>query len=131
MGSCEGSPPSQGFRVQWAHIRPGGRQPMRELPTSFTKFREQFPKIAAKYDELGTAAHESGPLDQKTRELVKLGIAIGARAEGAVHSHARRALDAGASHDEIMHVLALAVTSIGFAPTVAAYTWINDQLKSR
>jgi AhpD family alkylhydroperoxidase len=99
-----------------------------ELPKSFVTFREQFPTIAKSYDALGDAAHASGPLDHKTRELVKLAIAIGLRAEGAVHSHTRRAMVAGASHDEILHVVALAVTSIGFAPAVAAYTWVSDEL---
>jgi AhpD family alkylhydroperoxidase len=104
---------------------------MAPLPKSFLSFRERFPKIAETYDALGSAAHDSGPLDTRTRELVKLGIAIGARQEGAVHSHTRRALEAGASHDEILHTLALAVTSIGFSSTVAAYTWVNDVLESK
>ncbi len=89
---------------------------MSQLPKPFRQFRKQFPTVAEAYDALGSAAHESGPLDGKTRELIKLAIAIGARTEGAAHSHTRRAIDAGASRDEILHVLALAVTSIGFAP---------------
>ena len=32
----------------------------------------------------------AGPLDQKTVRLVKLALAIGAKSEGAVHSHVRR-----------------------------------------
>ena len=39
---------------------------------------------------LGQACAEAGPLDAKTRELVKLGTAVGGRLEGAVHAHARR-----------------------------------------
>ncbi len=104
---------------------------MSKLPRPFVNFRKEFPKIAETYDALGSAAHESGPLDGKTRELVKLATAVGARAEGAVHSHTRRALEAGASRDEVMHVLALAVTSIGFASTVAAYTWVVDEFRSK
>lgn len=103
---------------------------MSELPKAFLSFRKQFPAVVEAYEALGAAAHQSGPLDDKTRELAKLAIAIGARQEGAVHSHTHRALEAGASRDEIMNVLALAVTSIGFAPTVAAYTWINDALEA-
>ncbi|HZS32126.1 MAG TPA: carboxymuconolactone decarboxylase family protein [Methylomirabilota bacterium] len=45
------------------------------------------------YEALGAAA--AGPLDGRTRELVKLALAIGARLEGAVHAHVRRALEAG------------------------------------
>ncbi len=104
---------------------------MSELPKPYSSFRSRLPTIAEAYDALGAAAHNSGPLDDKTRQLVKLAIAIGARQEGAVHSHTRRAIEAGASQDELMHVLALAVTSIGFAPTVAEYTWIHDTLESK
>ena len=80
---------------------------------------------------MANLAHQSGPLDDKARQLVKLSLSIGAGNEGAVHSHTRRALQAGATHEEIFHVLALAVTSIGFPSTVKAYTWITDELKGK
>ena len=67
-------------------------------------------------------------LDAKTRELVKLGMAIGARLEGAVHAHARRALEAGVTLAEIRHVVALAPPTVGFPTTVAAYTWVEEVL---
>ena len=50
------------------------------------------PKLAAAYGSLGEAGCQKGPLDLKARELIKLGIAIGARQEGATRSHTRRAL---------------------------------------
>jgi hypothetical protein len=40
-------------------------------------------------------------------------------------------MDAGATKQELFQVLALAVTSIGFPPTVAAYTWVTDELKRK
>ena len=48
------------------------------------------------------------PLAGKTAELVKLGIAIGARMEGAAHAHCRRALGTGATPAELRHVALLA-----------------------
>jgi 4-carboxymuconolactone decarboxylase len=69
-----------------------------------------------------------GPLDKKTRELVKLGIAIGNRHEGGTHSHTRRALDAGATPDEVRHVALMALTTIGFPAAMAALTWVEDIL---
>jgi alkylhydroperoxidase/carboxymuconolactone decarboxylase family protein YurZ len=58
-------------------------------------------------------------------------MAIGARLEGAVHSHARRALAAGATPDQIRHVVALAAPTAGFPTTVAAYTWVEDVVGKR
>jgi AhpD family alkylhydroperoxidase len=89
---------------------------------------ENFPEVAAAYAQLGAAVHQAGPLDEKTRQLAKLALAIGSRQEGAVHAHTRRALDAGCSPDEIKHVVALAVTTLGMPNAVAAFTWVNDIL---
>ena len=77
---------------------------MAQLPKTYERFREEFPQLAGAYDSLGAAAHQQGPLDLKARELVKLGLAIGGRQEGAVRSHTRRAVEAGASREEVLHV---------------------------
>ena len=103
---------------------------MEQLPKSYQQFSEQFPDVIQAYSDLGKAVHQSGPLDRKTRELIKLGMAVARGSEGAVHSHTRRAGEAGASREEIYHVLLLAITSIGFSGSVAAYTWVNDVLQS-
>lgn len=99
------------------------------LPEQYKQFREKFPQIMKLYDELGNAVHEHGPLDEKTRRLVKLAYAIALGSEGGTHAQVRKALDAGCTEDEIFHVLLLALQTMGFAKTVAAFTWINDVLK--
>jgi len=99
-----------------------------ELPKTYEEFRSDFPELAEAYDALGKAVHENGPLDQRTRELVKLGLAIGARQEGAIRSHTRRAMAAGASREDLLQVVGLAVTTVGFGPTVATYAWVKDEL---
>ena len=104
---------------------------MTELPAPFTRIREEFPEVAAAYDALGTAIHEAGPLDDKTRQLVKLALAIGARLEGATHAHTRRALEMGITPAEIKQVVLLAATTLGFPTTVSAYTWIGDVLDEK
>jgi len=104
---------------------------MAKLPEAFERFRRRYRGVYEAYEALGGAAHEAGPLDQKTRELVKLGIAIGGRLEGAVRSHAQRALDAGAAPQEIEHVILLAVTTSGFPTAVAAFTWTEGILSRR
>jgi alkylhydroperoxidase/carboxymuconolactone decarboxylase family protein YurZ len=81
------------------------------------------------YEALGLATQETGPLPRKTRALVKLALAVGARLEGAVHSHTRRAVEAGCSADEIRHVVLLATTTIGFPGMMAAFSWVDDVLK--
>lgn len=60
--------------------------------------------------------------------MVKLGIAIGAQADGSMRSHARRALSEGHSADEIRHVVVLALTTIGFPNMIAGLEWIEEVL---
>ena len=101
---------------------------MPQLPKPYRRFRQQQPAVVAAHEAMGEACAQAGPLDPKTRELVRLAIAVGGRLEGAVHSHTRRALDAGAAPAEIRHVVALAAPTLGFPSTVAASTWVEDVL---
>ena len=103
--------------------------PPGKLPKRYLQFRQDYPDIFQAYKQLGNAASAAGPLNAKTRELVRLGIAIGSRHEGAVHSHTRRALEAGCSAEEIRHAVLLAITAIGFPNAMAAMSWVDDVLK--
>ncbi|MBL8755652.1 MAG: carboxymuconolactone decarboxylase family protein, partial [Planctomycetes bacterium] len=67
----------------------------------------------------------AGPLDARTRALVKLALAVGAWREGAVRSSAGRARTAGCADAEIRHVVLLATTMLGFPSTMAALQWID------
>jgi 4-carboxymuconolactone decarboxylase len=99
-----------------------------QLPIRFQEFGKKYPGVMQAYQSLGETTAQAGPLDGKTRALVKLGIATGAWREGAVHSHTRRALDAGCTPDEIRHVVLLATTTLGFPSMMAALTWVEDVL---
>ncbi len=98
------------------------------LPSAYTNFRNHHPGVAAALDELGAAADEVGPLDDKTRRLAKLALAIGAGAEGAVRSNVRKALESGASREEIVQIGVLAITTIGFPAAIASLGWIDQVL---
>ena len=100
----------------------------RKLPVGAAKIAKRHPKIWAAYEGLGQATAQSGPLDARTIRLVKLALAVGAQSEGAVHSHARRALGDGLAPEELLHVALLAIPSIGLAKAVAAMSWIEDIL---
>jgi 4-carboxymuconolactone decarboxylase len=99
---------------------------MAYLPDIYRKFQQQFPEIAKAYDELALKCHGWGPLDEKTRRLIKLGIAIGLSSEGGVRSHARRALVEGVTADELRHAVLLAFTTVGFPTMIAAMKWVDE-----
>jgi 4-carboxymuconolactone decarboxylase len=105
-----------------------GKQP----PAQLKGFEQDFPEVWQAFTHLAEACHESaGPLDEKSRRMAKLGIAIGNRHEGAVHSAVRHALDSGIAPEEIRQVAVLSITTIGWPAAHAAYTWINDVLEDR
>ncbi|MBI4612661.1 MAG: carboxymuconolactone decarboxylase family protein [Planctomycetes bacterium] len=95
-------------------------------PKIHDEFIARFPKLGKAWELLRAGAQEAGPLDEQTARLVKLGIAIGAMREGAVHSAARQAIGSGCAREEIEQVVALAASTIGLPSAVAAYTWVRD-----
>jgi AhpD family alkylhydroperoxidase len=101
---------------------------MSKLPQTYLGFKKAHSKVWRAYDRLGAAAAQEGPLDQKTRELVKLGMAAASKSESAVRSHTHRALEAGVSGAEIEHALILGVTTLGFPAMMAALAWARDAI---
>ncbi len=99
-----------------------------KLPEHFEAFKSEFPEVYEAYRKLGEACHEEGPLDETTRRLVKLAMAIAMGSEGAVHAQVRRALEEGITEDQMKQVAILAIPTIGFPRAMAALTWIKDLL---
>ncbi len=104
---------------------------MTKLPPAYKQFQRTFRRVWEAYDQLGATVHRQGPLRPKFRELVKLGIAVGGRLEGAVRAHTRLAIEQGATPEEIRQVALLAITTSGFPTGMAALTWIEDVLPKR
>ena len=104
---------------------------MSEKPKRYQKFLDNYPKAAEAYEQMNSAVHESGPLDDKTRALIKLAISTGAKLEGAVHSHARKALKAGCTPEEITQTVMMALPTLGLPSTMAAWSWIDDILETK
>jgi len=96
------------------------------LPDVYRRIADRHPAVIDHLGSLGREIEQSGPLDERTRRLVKLAIAVGAEAQGAVRSNARKALAAGAAIDELHHVALLAITTAGFPTAVAAMGWIDE-----
>lgn len=103
-------------------------KPLPKPPKTYEAFVKRYPKLGQAWEVLREAGRE-GPLDERTARLVKLGIALGAMREGAVHSSVRKALAAGVTVKEIEQVLALAAATLGLPSTVAVYSWVRDQVK--
>ncbi len=97
-------------------------------PKTYEKFVHRYPKLKTVWGLIAEAGKE-GPLDEKTRRLVKLGIAAGALREGSVHSNVRKALALGIPKEAIEQVVCLAAGTLGLPATVALFSWIQDTMK--
>jgi len=96
------------------------------LPGFLQQVIKKYPAVWESYQGLGKAVSSVPGLDNRAQELVRLGIAIGAGHEGAVHSHTRRCREAGITDAEIYHAALLAVGAIGWSAAIAALSWIDD-----
>jgi 4-carboxymuconolactone decarboxylase len=100
------------------------------LPGVYKEFTDRYPRVAAAQGRLAQAVRESVPFDERTDYILKLALAIGAEAEGAVRSNVRKGLDHGVSPEELMAVSTLAITTCGFPTAIAGYKWIREVLSA-
>ena len=98
------------------------------LPKIYEKFSSKFPEVLKVDQQLGKTCRESGPLEKIYQDLANLGIAIGANSRGAVMSQTRKALESGASQEEIVQGGLLSLTTIGCPIMIAAMGWGNEVL---
>jgi AhpD family alkylhydroperoxidase len=98
----------------------------RKTPKWFDYVEQKYPNYMKVLEQLGKSVREEGPLDGKTANLIQLAAAAAIRSEGAVHSHTKRAIEAGAKQEEIIHAVILLTSTIGFPNVSAALSWVND-----
>ena len=84
----------------------------------FKELGAEHPKMLKAYGAL-TQAIDSSVLDDKTRELISLAVAVTTRCESCISVHAEAAVKAGASDDEVAAALATAIA----LNAGAAYTY--------
>ncbi|GAB5512368.1 carboxymuconolactone decarboxylase family protein [Rhodopirellula baltica] len=96
------------------------------IPKRYRQMHADHPAYMRAYEDLGKAARESGPLNDREVALVKLAISLGAGLEGATHSHCRKALEAGCTPDDLRHVAMLSAPTIGFPTMMRAKSWVED-----
>lgn len=95
-------------------------------PKHFQMLGRQYPEYMEALARLGETSQAMGPLDARICHLIQLGAAAASHSEGAVHSHARRALESGATSAEIHHALLCLTSTIGFPAVSAALSWVDD-----
>ena len=101
---------------------------MSQLPKPYQQFSKDHPDVYKAYENLGETIAKSGPLDIKTRELIKLGMTAATKSESAVQSHTHRALEAGVPAAEPEHALMLGINIYGFSTMMTALSWAKEAI---
>lgn len=101
---------------------------MSNMPKFYPKMQKDYQNVMQAVSDLGKATREAGPLEEKQGQLIQLAAAAALKSEGSVHSHTRRALEAGVSPQEIRHALILLISTIWYPNVAAALSWAEDIL---
>ena len=73
------------------------------------KLATKQPEAMKAFTQLHKAASSPDVLETKTKELIALAIAVAARCDGCISYHVHDALKAGATKEEIMETLSVAI----------------------
>ena len=103
---------------------------MTDYSANYSWLVSKFDKVLQSHQEFGKTLREAGPIDEETAHLIQMAAATAIRSEGSVHSHVKRALQAGATADEIYHSLILLTSTIGFPTVAAALSWAKDIIEN-
>ena len=80
-----------------------------QIGASIKEMSEINPDIVKAYAGLHHANSASKHLDAKTRELIALGVAVSLRCDGCINAHTDAAIKAGATKEEIVDALGVAI----------------------
>lgn len=94
----------------WAQIATEMSETLRELRTGA-------PETMKGFSAMARAALEAKALDTKTKELIALGISVAVRCDPCVAFHAEAAVRQGASREEILETVGMAIY-MGAGPSV-------------
>lgn len=91
---------------------------MTQAMTAIGSLAKGNPKVLDGLQAFDAAAASKGALDDKTRELIALAVAVTTRCDSCIAIHAQKAVEVGASKDEVQEALAMAIALNAGAATV-------------
>jgi AhpD family alkylhydroperoxidase len=84
-------------------------QLIEDLNAAIAKLRQGAPDPMRGFSQLAREALKPGALDVKTKELIAIAIAIAARCDGCVGFHVKAAIKAGATREEVLETVSMAI----------------------
>jgi len=89
----------------------------KDLRKGLREMRSGAPDVMQAFAGLAQAALQPKALDTKTKELIALAISVAVRCDDCIAFHAKAAVDQGATREEIVETLGMAIY-MGAGPSV-------------
>lgn len=84
------------------------------------------------YENYGKLVHEKGgPIDEKTRWLIKIALSTDCQNQYSLRTHILKALKSGCSKEEIEHAILLVAPTSGFPKMMHGLLTFRDILESK
>ena len=90
---------------------------IKDTDANARELRALIPDTFNAFSGLSRAVHAPGVMDAKTKEVLALAISVAIRCDACIGYHARGALRAGASREEVAEALGVAI-QMGGGPSV-------------
>ena len=81
----------------------------KDLSGAIREVRLGAPEVMKAFSAMAAAATAGGTLDTKTKELIALAIAVAIRCDGCVAFHAKAAVEQGATREQLMETMGMAL----------------------
>lgn len=88
------------------------------------------PNVAQGFFDLAKSVKQFSTLDEKTNELIILGVFTAHRGLRGINTHVERAMDAGATKEEIIAAILLALPIVGITDTNLALDQAMESIES-
>jgi AhpD family alkylhydroperoxidase len=89
----------------------------RLLSADIRELRGGTPEVMKAFSSMAMAAGAPKALDAKTKELIAVAVSVAVRCDDCIAFHVKAALDRGATREEIMETLGMAIY-MGAGPSV-------------
>jgi len=90
---------------------------VKTLNAEIRNLRVGTPEVMKAFGGMAMSAGASGALDAKTKELIALAVSVAVRCDDCIGFHAKAAASRGATREEVMETLGMAIY-MGAGPSV-------------
>lgn len=102
---------------------------MKKIEENLDYLKSNHAEIYEAYENFGKILHQKGgPLDEKTRWLIKVVISATSEYPYALRTHINKALKNGCTKEEIEHALLLIAPTAGFPKTMEGIMALREEL---